>query len=87
MKMAETVDTQHRIITAFTRFFQTVAAKIGMAVDDTDDVEFSTTGLNTEETEIPFNGTYDRDGNIFVVSTDPVPVTVLAHILEVSIDS
>ncbi len=87
MKLDSTFGLQQRIITAFTKFYQTVAAKIGMAVDDTDDVEFSTTGLNTEDVEVPFNGTYDRDGDIFVISTDPVPVTVVSHLLEVSVDS
>ena len=85
MKFDETTGFQQRIIKTWTRFFQTLAAKIGISITDTDDVEFSsTTSLNTEEVEFPFMGQYDRDGDIFVVSTDPVPVTVLAHIMEVT---
>ena len=85
MKLDQTTGFQHRVIKIFTRFFQTLAAKIGISPTDTNDVEFSdTTSLHTEEVEFPFPGQYDKDGDIFVVSTDPVPVTVLAHILEVT---
>lgn len=76
-----------RVVNVTLRFHDTLAAKIGDSWDDYEAIVFRRTSdpldaavplRGVDDKEHEFDGDYETDGNIFIQSDSPLPITVLA---------
>lgn len=84
-----------RIVNVAFRFHRTLGCKVGPSLDDLVPVPFryggtplgTATPLFTGVSEpIEFNGDYEKDGNVYVVQDDPLPMTLCALLVELVTD-
>jgi hypothetical protein len=81
-----------KIHSAIIRFYKTLGAKIGSSTGNLDIIPFRTPSdpmgsappLFTGDKVIPFPGGWDRHGYIRITQEQPLPLTVLAIIPQVS---
>lgn len=82
-----------RINSAAIRFYNTVGGKMGVDEDQLDTIPFRSTGdrmdaavpLFTGDKLIKMPGSYNRDGRIWIEQDQPLPMTVLAIMPQVSV--
>jgi hypothetical protein len=75
-----------RIHQLVTRFYRTIAAKIGRDADTLETLVFRESDtpsgdspeLFTGDKPRPFNGTYDRDGLVYILQDQPLPFAVVS---------
>jgi len=68
------------------RLWESLNCSVGYDEDNVDVVSFDAGVLYTGYKEIPFNDGYTQTGEIYVVQTDPLPLTILAVISDVTIE-
>ncbi len=71
-----------KVITkAIVSFYNTLKGKVGNSVSNLETVSFDTT-LFTGIKEVPFDGGYERSGDILVIQDEPLPCTVRGMVLD-----
>ncbi len=81
-----------RINRVVVRFLNTLGGKMGPSETELDELLFRSTGDNMDEApplftgdkEIPWRGGYDKDGFIWYVNDQPLPVTIVAIMPQVT---
>jgi len=73
-----------KITKAIVGFNSTLQGKVGTATGTMQTVGFDTT-LYTGIKEVPMNDGYDRDGDIIIQQTEPLPMTTLGVIMDTGV--
>ena len=73
-----------KITKAIVGFYNTLQGKVGTSTADMETVSFGTT-LYEGTKEVPLNDGYDRDGDVIVQQTEPLPMTCLGLILDTGV--
>ena len=74
-----------KITRAILSFYQTLGGEFGVDTSNMDSVPYEDTNLFTGTVIVPFDGGYEREGDIIIRQTQPMPMTTRGLILPLGV--